>query len=873
MQTKSADHTLETYPAWVVFRLDPRLNKRPAKIPIDPVSGRFLKDWQKPTQWLTHTEATRLCKQGLGDGISFVFSKHDPFTLIDLDECFDQQGNLLPYAREIVDALDSYTELSVTGTGLHIVVFGRKNIAACKLTLQGGDEIEVYDRNRAMAYTHKTFDGHNVIQYRQNELDAVLLSCTSSAKQTVPRSSSPKSSREDRSCAAYKLVAKLRAKGLSERRILAQLRKSPWWDHYTSDQHARADIRRIIAKIKHPAPRNPNRQAEWNPQSIALSSGLAAVRTSFSKQFYDISAPHYDPLLSLYEHLIRNGESAAVAVPCGKGKTTAMKVATAAYASPTRRFLLVQSTVHEIKQVAEQLRALGCNAVEWHSYNEALCTQAPNYQMFLRSGGKRLCATCQGCTAHHREAGKDRFDDKQYDVLVCSKEHYRLAFFADKLGEFNFVFHDEEPDLFSYFNLDWARLQQLQRIFANNQHLSDAFQVEYETLRDTFCQLARCTDEAGDVKWHATGGGQADRITNPFAKTLTHQSLVLKSLWNRFNTGIINDRDLADTLEFFRFFAGDDIWCMATAARNVSPHGITLHFMRGRSVVTTKTPTAILNASTRCSPILWDGFTVYSIPAIQPSYSKTTIISRLEQPTQSAMASPRHKAYDDMVLSHCLNQPVGWIENANLQMKRIGKPVLALKTRLKVTAELSVGVARGSNALKDCDNIVMNASLFSQMPIYVLTAAIVTQSRIEPHRIWKTGHTFQNARFTQQGFSDSEIQSVFCAKVADTIYQLAMRGVIRSKEAAPYSFFTRIPNVDVAFLIRTLMPGCTIKHDLSDIEEAFLAGQAIADIARSASSVAHIRSDKNRQRQVAKWLQAFTGAVTQPASSKKYPVV
>jgi len=282
--------------------------------------------------------------------------------------------------------------------------------------------------------------------------------------------------------------------------------------------------------------------------------------------------------------------------------------------------------------------------------------------------------------------------------------------------------------------------------------------------------------------------------------------------------------------------------------------------MRGSSVVSTTTPTAILNASTFCSPILWQGFTVYSIPAIKPSYSTATILSRLEQPTQSAMASSKHNDFDKLVLSHCNGQPVGWIENANLQMKRIGHNVKALKSKLNVTASLSVGRARGSNDLKDCNHVVMNASLFTDMPIYVLTAAIVTQKRINANRIWKQGMLFQSPRFSQQGFSDPDIQSVYCSKIADTIYQLAMRGIIRSNEQAPYLFFTRIPNTGVAFLLtNVLMPDIKLEHDFSDIEADFIAGKQIADIARSANTLSHIRSHKNRIKKAMELLRKFYG--------------
>lgn len=56
--------------------------------------------------------------------MGFVFSSADPYTGIDLDNCVDEDGEIAAWALEIVRYFDSYTELSATGTGLHIIVRG-----------------------------------------------------------------------------------------------------------------------------------------------------------------------------------------------------------------------------------------------------------------------------------------------------------------------------------------------------------------------------------------------------------------------------------------------------------------------------------------------------------------------------------------------------------------------------------------------------------------------------------------------------------------------------------------------------------------------------------------------------------------------------
>jgi hypothetical protein len=53
-----------------------------------------------------------------------VFSSADPYTGVDLDDCVDENGEIALWALEIVHYFDSYTELSATGTGLHVIVRG-----------------------------------------------------------------------------------------------------------------------------------------------------------------------------------------------------------------------------------------------------------------------------------------------------------------------------------------------------------------------------------------------------------------------------------------------------------------------------------------------------------------------------------------------------------------------------------------------------------------------------------------------------------------------------------------------------------------------------------------------------------------------------
>jgi putative DNA primase/helicase len=95
----------------------------PDKVPYSPRTGRRASSTDLLT-WGTFEEALEAYENGEYAGLGFVFCSGDPYTGVDLDDCVNENGEIAPWALEIVCYLDSYTELSATGTGLHIIVRG-----------------------------------------------------------------------------------------------------------------------------------------------------------------------------------------------------------------------------------------------------------------------------------------------------------------------------------------------------------------------------------------------------------------------------------------------------------------------------------------------------------------------------------------------------------------------------------------------------------------------------------------------------------------------------------------------------------------------------------------------------------------------------
>ena len=141
---------LKERPQWVVWRYETRQGQeKPTKVPYNARNGRMAKT-DHPDTWSTYEAAcAALARSKRFDGIGFVVTADDPFAGVDLDDCINlETGEISAQAAEIVARLDSYTEITVSGTGLRIWVQG---------TLPPGKRrvghIEMYDDVRFFTIT------------------------------------------------------------------------------------------------------------------------------------------------------------------------------------------------------------------------------------------------------------------------------------------------------------------------------------------------------------------------------------------------------------------------------------------------------------------------------------------------------------------------------------------------------------------------------------------------------------------------------------------------------------------------------------------------------------------------------------------------
>ena len=120
VKAESIPEELRVRPQWVVWKA---VGDKPDKVPYSATTGCKASSTDLLT-WSTFQEALEAYENGDFAGLGFVFSSADPYTGIDLDNCVDENGEIALWALEIVRYFDSYTELSATGSGLHIIVRG-----------------------------------------------------------------------------------------------------------------------------------------------------------------------------------------------------------------------------------------------------------------------------------------------------------------------------------------------------------------------------------------------------------------------------------------------------------------------------------------------------------------------------------------------------------------------------------------------------------------------------------------------------------------------------------------------------------------------------------------------------------------------------
>lgn len=121
-----------------------------SKRPIDCNTGNYAES-DNPETWTTFDKALEYVREHGGTTIAYALDGKDKVSCVDIDRCFDENGELSETAKEALKRGGAtYAEKSVSGNGLHI--FGKTDGMDLRTFSKGGD-LEFYQKEQFIAMT------------------------------------------------------------------------------------------------------------------------------------------------------------------------------------------------------------------------------------------------------------------------------------------------------------------------------------------------------------------------------------------------------------------------------------------------------------------------------------------------------------------------------------------------------------------------------------------------------------------------------------------------------------------------------------------------------------------------------------------------
>ena len=144
---------MKARPNWVVVKTwwnaeKGKYNKRPVNCNSD--KGEYAES-DNPETWTTFDNALKYLKEKGGTTVAYALDGKDNISCIDLDHCYDENGQPSALAKEILSKCGkTYIEKSVSGNGLHI--FGKTSGMDIRTFSKDGD-LEFYQKEHFIAMT------------------------------------------------------------------------------------------------------------------------------------------------------------------------------------------------------------------------------------------------------------------------------------------------------------------------------------------------------------------------------------------------------------------------------------------------------------------------------------------------------------------------------------------------------------------------------------------------------------------------------------------------------------------------------------------------------------------------------------------------
>lgn len=119
-------------------------------------------------------------------GVGFVLTGED-YVGGDLDNCIDAEGNIAEWAQEILAEVNTYAEISFSGTGIRFIAKGRIPVDGRR-----NPSIELYQNRRFLTFTGRHLAGYpTTIEDRTQEIEALYLRIFGKAEEVKPQATKP----------------------------------------------------------------------------------------------------------------------------------------------------------------------------------------------------------------------------------------------------------------------------------------------------------------------------------------------------------------------------------------------------------------------------------------------------------------------------------------------------------------------------------------------------------------------------------------------------------------------------------------------------------------------------------------------------------
>lgn len=148
---------------WVVWKYVHKPGEPKPTKPLFQTNG-YNASHSDPDTWTKFEQVLKAYERGGWDGIGFVLSDQDPYSAVDIDHAIDAEtGEIAPWAQDIIKRLDSYTEISPSGTGIRIFLRGElPDGTGGRKQSYGTGAVEAYTRQRYLTVTGRRIHGEGV---------------------------------------------------------------------------------------------------------------------------------------------------------------------------------------------------------------------------------------------------------------------------------------------------------------------------------------------------------------------------------------------------------------------------------------------------------------------------------------------------------------------------------------------------------------------------------------------------------------------------------------------------------------------------------------------------------------------------------------